>query len=99
MLEQQVAMLQQQVRHHQEEVNSLRRQISQEYDVGYTHRRAKGFEEAMAMAIQAPHTAGKLTSVAIITTLTSPKPRNHERWTTGPGATRSQPNWHKPWER
>src|SRR5271170_8527738 len=54
MLEQQVTMLQQQVWHHQEEVNSLRRQISQEYDVGYTHGRAKGFEEAMAMAIQVP---------------------------------------------
>ena len=41
-------MLQQQVWNHQEEVNTLRCQITQEWEVGYTHGRAKGFEEAMA---------------------------------------------------
>jgi hypothetical protein len=42
-------MLQQQVRHHQEEIRSLQTQLPQEFHLGYARGRAQGFEEAMEM--------------------------------------------------
>jgi hypothetical protein len=49
--EQQIHMLQQQIRHHQDEIQTLRTQASQEYHVGFTHGRSRGFEEAMSMSL------------------------------------------------
>jgi hypothetical protein len=49
--EQQIHMLQQQIRHHQDEIQTLRTQASQEYHVGFTHGHSRGFEEAMSMSL------------------------------------------------
>jgi hypothetical protein len=46
----QVAMLQLQVRNAQAEVLALRKQLSREFDVGFAHGRAMGFDEAMQLA-------------------------------------------------
>ena len=48
-----VAMLEQQVRHHQQEIVALRSQLSQEFQVGFTHGRSRGFDEARDMATAA----------------------------------------------
>jgi hypothetical protein len=46
-IDQQVAMLQQQLRHYHEEIITLRSQNSQEFNLGFHHRRSTGFADAM----------------------------------------------------
>jgi hypothetical protein len=51
MPEQQIHMLQQQICHHQDEIQTLQTQASQEYSMGFTHGRSCSFEEAMSMSL------------------------------------------------
>jgi hypothetical protein len=44
-------MLQQQIRHHQDEIQTLQTQASQEYSMGFTHGRSCGFEKVMSMLL------------------------------------------------
>jgi hypothetical protein len=51
MPEQQIHMLQQQICHHQDEIHTLQMQLSQEFNVGFTHGHSHGFKEAMSMLL------------------------------------------------
>jgi hypothetical protein len=44
-------MLQQQIHHHQDEIQTLQTQVSHEYHVGFTHGHLRGSEEAMSMSL------------------------------------------------
>ena len=53
--DQQVAMLQQQLRHYHEEVLALRRQNSHEFNLGFHTGRSAGFADAMRMSAPSPY--------------------------------------------